>query len=73
VIDPDDVTAFQLEGAMRELRDACNRLADPNQGWWSWFELTLSVLIHGQCAGRPLEWVMLLTARRATSEIRSSL
>lgn len=73
MVDPDDVTFFELQNAFRDLCDACGRLGTPSMGIIEWFQMTAAVLIAGQAPGRPLDWVMLLTARRVTSDILSSL
>lgn len=73
MVDPDDVEAIALERALEDLLAASKRLADPEQGLWAWLDLTMAVLMHQQSPGRPLSWVMLLTARRTTSDIVASL
>lgn len=72
-VDPDDARAIRLDWAMRDLRAACELLADPNMGHWAWFDMVTAVLLHGQSPGRPLEWILVACARRTIHDIHRSL
>lgn len=73
MVDPDDVEAIALVAALDELVKQSKRLADPEQGLWAFFDMVVAVMLHQQLPGRPLSWIMLLCARRVTSDIAASL
>lgn len=73
MVDPDDVEAIALERALHDLLVASRRLAQPESALVTWFDTVLACLVHQQCPGRPLDWVMLLCARRVIADIHQSL
>lgn len=73
MLDEDDVEAIALTRALADVIDRAQRLADPEQGLWAYMDMVTAVLMHQQCPGRPLSWVMLLCARRTIHDIELAL
>jgi len=73
MVDPDDVEAIALQEALETLIRESRRLPDPEMGLWRFVEMMVAVLLHQQLPGRPLSWVMTLTARRVVTELRLAL
>lgn len=71
--DRDDAVVILLDYAMRDLHEACSKLADPQRGWLEFVGLVVSVLKLHPERWSDVEQLCLSAARLVRAEILAGL
>lgn len=72
-LDDDTAVSILLDYALRDLDEACRKLAKPQLGWWEFVCLVGAVLVVRRPDASEYEQICLSAARRVRQEILLSL